>query len=79
MPGAGADADSGDRDYLVLTKLNVIMNVARLRPLELPWDSLAAVSTDAAFFERLAIGPNLRPTSLCHGSTSSTGRFSLSP
>jgi hypothetical protein len=24
---------------MVLTKLNVIMNVARLRPSELPWDS----------------------------------------
>jgi hypothetical protein len=33
VPGADADADSGDRDYLVLAKPNVIMNDIRLRGL----------------------------------------------
>ena len=41
VPGADADADSGDRDYLVLTKPNVIMNDIRLR-------GLAVAGSDAA-------------------------------
>ena len=32
-PGADADANAGDRDYLVLAKPNVIMNDIRLRGL----------------------------------------------
>jgi hypothetical protein len=41
VPGADADADSGDRDYLVLAKPNVIMNDIRLR-------GLAVAGSDAA-------------------------------
>jgi hypothetical protein len=33
VPGAHADASTGGRDYLVLTKPNVIMNDIRLRGL----------------------------------------------
>jgi hypothetical protein len=33
VPGADADADAGDRNYLVLAKPNVIMNDIRLRAL----------------------------------------------
>jgi hypothetical protein len=41
VPGADADADSGDRGYLVLAKPNVIMNDIRLR-------GLAVAGGDAA-------------------------------
>ena len=41
MPGAEADADAGDRSYLVLAKPNVIMNDIRLR-------GLAVAGSDAA-------------------------------
>jgi hypothetical protein len=41
VPGADADADSGDRNYLVLAKPNVIMNDIRLR-------GLAVAGNDAA-------------------------------
>jgi hypothetical protein len=41
MPGAEADADVGDRNYLVLAKPHVIMNDIRLR-------GLAVAGTDAA-------------------------------
>jgi hypothetical protein len=41
LPGADADAHSGDRDYLVLAKPNVIMNDIRLR-------GLAVAGSDAA-------------------------------
>jgi hypothetical protein len=41
VPGADSDADSGDRDYLVLAKPNVIMNDIRLR-------GLAVAGSDAA-------------------------------
>jgi hypothetical protein len=41
VPGADADADSGDRDCLVLAKPNVIMNDIRLR-------GLAVAGSDAA-------------------------------
>ena len=33
VPGADADANAGDRSYLVLAKPNVIMNDIRLRGL----------------------------------------------
>ena len=36
VPGADADANGGDRSYLVLAKPNVIMNDIRLRGLWLP-------------------------------------------
>jgi hypothetical protein len=41
VPGSDADADAGDRNYLVLAKPNVIMNDIRLR-------GLAVAGTDAA-------------------------------
>ena len=41
MPGTDANADSGDGDYLVLAKPNVIMNDIRLR-------GLAVAGSDAA-------------------------------
>jgi hypothetical protein len=41
VPGAQADADTGDRNYLVLAKPNVIMNDIRLR-------GLAVTGSDAA-------------------------------
>jgi hypothetical protein len=41
VPGAEADADTGDRNYLVLAKPNVIMNDIRLR-------GLAVAGTNAA-------------------------------
>jgi hypothetical protein len=41
VPGADADADTGDRTYLVLAKPNVIMNDIRLR-------GLAVAGSDAA-------------------------------
>ena len=41
MPGADADDNAGDRNYLVLAKPNVIMNDIRLR-------GLAVAGTDAA-------------------------------
>ena len=41
MPGADADANAGDRSYLVLAKPNVIMNDIRLR-------GLAVAGSDAA-------------------------------
>jgi hypothetical protein len=41
IPGADADADAGDRTYLVLAKPNVIMNDTRLR-------GLAVAGSDAA-------------------------------
>jgi predicted DNA-binding transcriptional regulator AlpA len=41
VPGADADADAGDRTYLVLAKPNVIMNDTRLR-------GLAVAGSDAA-------------------------------
>jgi hypothetical protein len=41
VPGADADADTGDRTYLVLVKPNVIMNDIRLR-------GLAVAGSDAA-------------------------------
>jgi hypothetical protein len=41
VPGAEADADAGDRSYLVLAKPNVIMNDIRLR-------GLAVAGTEAA-------------------------------
>jgi hypothetical protein len=41
VPGADADADVGDRSYLVLAKPNVIMNDLRLR-------GLAVAGSDAA-------------------------------
>jgi hypothetical protein len=37
VPGADADADSGDRNYLALAKPNVIMNDIRLRGLAVGW------------------------------------------
>jgi hypothetical protein len=41
VPGADADADAGDRSYLVLAKPDVIMNDVRLR-------GLAVAGTNAA-------------------------------
>jgi hypothetical protein len=41
VPGTDADADAGDRTYLVLAKPNVIMNDIRLR-------GLAVAGSDAA-------------------------------
>jgi hypothetical protein len=41
VPGADADADAGDRNYLVLAKPNVIMNEFRLR-------GLSVAASDAA-------------------------------
>ena len=41
VPGADADANAGDRNYLVLAKPNVIMNDIRLR-------GLAVAGNDAA-------------------------------
>jgi hypothetical protein len=41
VPGVDADANAGDRDYLVLAKPNVIMNDIRLR-------GLAVAGSDAA-------------------------------
>jgi hypothetical protein len=34
VPGVNADDNAGDRNYLVLARLNVIMNDIRLRALE---------------------------------------------
>ena len=69
-----------DRDYQVLTKLNVVMTAGHvLRPSELSWDSSLLLQPTPQILRGLARGPNLRPTSLCHRSTSSTARFSLSP
>jgi hypothetical protein len=41
VPGAGADANAGDRTYLVLARPNVIMNDIRFR-------RLAVAGSDAA-------------------------------
>jgi hypothetical protein len=41
VPGAEANADVGDRNYLVLAKPNVIMNDIRLRGLSLAGDDAA--------------------------------------
>jgi hypothetical protein len=41
VPGAEANADVGDRNYLVLAKPNVIMNDIRLRGLALAGDDAA--------------------------------------
>jgi hypothetical protein len=41
VPGADADANGGDRNYLVLAKPNVIMNDLRLRGLAVAGSSAA--------------------------------------